>query len=64
MAERDSIQRPAQIFLDTWRFIHPPAPHTRGPSKDFFQGPIAQLKRTPNGLAILKPSKRFYQPML
>ena len=38
MANRDSIQRPVQVFLDTRRFIHPPAPRTRGPSKDFFQG--------------------------
>lgn len=45
MAERDSIQRPVQVFLDTRRFIHPPAPGTRGPSRDFFQGDNEGFRR-------------------
>ena len=38
MVDREPIQRPVQVFLDTQRFIGPPAPGRWGPSKDFFQG--------------------------
>ena len=38
MVDREPIQRPVQVFLDTQRFIGPPAPGGWGPSKNFFQG--------------------------